>query len=94
MSTSLMRAFERKPDGEEKVGIWRWKDNPFTGRREFNGLRVMMAVMNNWDLKDVNNAVYSRIRKRIARSAFDQRYWCDVWHQWTELDKGAVERET
>ena len=26
--------------------------------REFNGLRVMMAVMNNWDLKDVNNAVF------------------------------------
>ena len=51
--------FEKKPDGEKKIGIWRWKDNPFTGTKEFNGLRVMMAVMNNWDLKDVNNAVYA-----------------------------------
>ena len=51
--------FEKKPDHEKKIGIWRWKENPFKGRREFNGLRVMMAVINNWDLKDVNNAVYS-----------------------------------
>jgi len=51
--------FEKKPDQQKKIGIWRWKENPFTGSRELNGLRVMMAVMNNWDLKDVNNAVYS-----------------------------------
>jgi len=51
--------FARKPGGEKKIGIWKWKDNPFMGTREFNGLRVMMAVLNNWDLKDVNNAIYS-----------------------------------
>jgi hypothetical protein len=51
--------FSRRPSGQDKIAIWRWKDNPFTGKREFNGLRVMMAVVNNWDLKDVNNAVYS-----------------------------------
>jgi len=51
--------FERKPGGESKQAIWQWKSNPFFGTREFNGLRVMMAVMNNWDLKDVNNAVYT-----------------------------------
>jgi hypothetical protein len=37
--------------------IWSWYDNPFVGTREFNGLRVMMALINNWDLKDVNNRV-------------------------------------
>jgi len=36
---------------------WSWYDNPFIGTREFNGLRVMMALINNWDLKDVNNSV-------------------------------------
>lgn len=51
--------FEKKPDQQKKIGIWKWRENPFIGSREFNGLRVMMAVMNNWDLKDVNNAVYS-----------------------------------
>ncbi len=51
--------FARKPEGQKKIGIWQWKDNPLKDTREFNGLRVMMAVMNNWDLKDVNNAVFS-----------------------------------
>ena len=51
--------FARKPGGDKKIGDWQWKNNPFMGTREFNGLRVMMAVMNNWDLKDVNNAVFA-----------------------------------
>ena len=45
---------------EKKMGIWRWRDNPFVGTREFNGLRVMMAIFNNWDLKDENNAIYEK----------------------------------
>lgn len=56
--TITFARFSRKPGGQEKIGIWDWRDNPFTGSREFNGMRVMMAVMNNWDLKDVNNSVY------------------------------------
>lgn len=44
--------------GEEKLGTWQWGSNPFVGTREFNGLRVLMALINNWDLKDSNNAVY------------------------------------
>lgn len=55
--------FDRKSKGEDKIADWRWKANPFTGTREFNGLRVMMAVLNNWDLKDVNNSVYSDDRQ-------------------------------
>ncbi len=51
--------FARKPGGQNKIADWRWKENPFKDTKEFNGLRVMMAVLNNWDLKDVNNAVFS-----------------------------------
>lgn len=51
--------FARKPGKSTKVAIWEWKNNPFRDTREFNGLRVMMAVLNNWDLKDVNNAVFT-----------------------------------
>lgn len=51
--------FARKPGGEKRLASWHWKDNPFTNTREFNGLRVMMAVLNSWDLKDDNNAVYT-----------------------------------
>ena len=54
--------FARKPKGQKKIGTWEWKKNPFYGTREFNGLRVMMAVMNNWDLKDENNSVYQSSR--------------------------------
>jgi|KBSMisStaDraftv2_1062788.scaffolds.fasta_scaffold06101_4 hypothetical protein len=49
---------KREPDDEKKEGVWRWKHDPFVGTREYNGLRVLMALINNWDLKDVNNAVY------------------------------------
>ena len=51
--------FARKPGGEKRIASWKWKENPFFGTREFNGLRVMMAVLNSWDLKTENNAVYS-----------------------------------
>lgn len=42
----------------KKVANWEWDKMPFTGTRELNGLRTLMAVMNNWDLKTVNNAVF------------------------------------
>lgn len=60
--------FGRKPDGEKRIAAWAWKSNPFFGTREFNGLRVMMALLNNWDLKDENNAVYSD--KKTGRQIF------------------------
>jgi hypothetical protein len=50
---------------EKKIGIWQWRHDAFTGTRELNGLRVMMAVINNWDLKDVNNAIYQIGPERI-----------------------------
>jgi hypothetical protein len=49
---------KREVDGEKKLGDWKWRDNPFSRQRELNGLRVMMALMNNWDLKDTNNSIY------------------------------------
>jgi hypothetical protein len=51
---------KRNPEGYEKKGIWSWKDDPFDDSREYNGLRVMMALINNWDLKDVNNEEFAR----------------------------------
>jgi len=49
---------KRALKGQEKVGTWQWASNPFVSTREFNGLRVLMALINNWDLKDSNNAIY------------------------------------
>jgi hypothetical protein len=41
----------------KKAGMWKWKCDPFTNTRELNALRALMAVINNWDLKDSNNAI-------------------------------------
>ena len=49
---------ERKVQGLKKPGNWSWFKNPFVGTKELNGLRVMMALINNWDLKEVNNTIY------------------------------------
>ena len=49
---------QRHAAGGKKVGTWSWRHNPFYRTREFNGLRIMMALISNWDLKDENNAVY------------------------------------
>jgi hypothetical protein len=51
---------KRQEKGEAKEGTWKWKHDPFTGERELNGLRVMMSLINNWDVKDVNNLVYEK----------------------------------
>jgi len=47
----------KREDGGKKLKNWSWYENPFVGTREFNGLRVMMALINNWDLKQINNGV-------------------------------------
>ncbi len=60
--------FARKPGGDKRIASWKWKENPFFGTREFNGLRVMMAVLNSWDLKTENNAVYSN--EKTGRQLF------------------------
>jgi hypothetical protein len=53
----------KREEGEKKEGTWRWRGNPFVDTRELDGLRVMMAVVNNWDLKDENNAIRNEKRK-------------------------------
>jgi hypothetical protein len=49
---------ERRVKEIKKLGNWDWFDNPFLGTRELNGLRVMMSLLDNWDLKTVNNSIY------------------------------------
>ena len=62
---------KREPKDEKKEGVWPWKHAPFLGTREYNGLRVLMAVVNNWDLKDVNNGVYQNADKEQVYAVHD-----------------------
>ena len=47
---------ERVDDGK-KSQDWSWYEPRLVGIKEFNGLRVMMALLNNWDLKAENNSL-------------------------------------
>jgi hypothetical protein len=48
---------EARPDDVERSVNWDWKKNPFVGSNELQGLKIMMALLNNWDLKTENNKV-------------------------------------
>ena len=49
--------FEARPENVERFDEWRWEANPFSGKRELQGLKILMALIENWDLKDSNNRV-------------------------------------
>ena len=49
--------FEARPEGWKRAGEWKWKSNPFAGTQELQGLKILMALINNWDLKDSNNVI-------------------------------------
>ena len=48
---------EARPDNIKRFDEWRWTENPFAGKRELQGLKVLMALLENWDLKDENNGI-------------------------------------
>jgi hypothetical protein len=49
--------FEARPDSIKRLDKWVWTDNPFVGTKEFEALKIMMAMFNNWDIKDENTAI-------------------------------------
>ena len=50
--------FKARPKGEKRLDQrWDWNQNPFAGTRELQGLKVLMALINNWDIQDHNNTV-------------------------------------
>jgi hypothetical protein len=48
---------EARPKDVKRTGLWPWASNPFIGKPEFQGLKIMMVLINNWDMKDDNNAI-------------------------------------
>jgi hypothetical protein len=49
--------FEARPEHVKRFDEWRWEANPFSATRELQGLKILMALIENWDLKDSNNRV-------------------------------------
>jgi hypothetical protein len=66
--------FEARPDTVERTGQWKWKRNPFVGRRELQGLIVMMGLINNWDIKDSNNVILYLARGSSGSGVAESQY--------------------
>src|SRR6266496_347012 len=50
--------FEARPKDIKRYDVeWDWDDNPFKGKPELQGLKVMAVLLNDWDLKVQNNRV-------------------------------------
>ncbi|HSE39058.1 MAG TPA: hypothetical protein VLG74_17275, partial [Blastocatellia bacterium] len=70
--------FERDNDGFKKVDRWDWNNNPFVGTRELDGLKVLMALVNNFDLKTDNNKIVRPSRKKFSEPVFHIYYVNDL----------------
>ena len=49
--------FEARPADVKRAGNWMWTNNPFQNTPEFRGLKILMVLLNNWDMKDDNNEI-------------------------------------
>lgn len=48
---------EARPKQVKRLDQWKWRDNPFVGTDQLQGLKIMMVFMTNWDLLDMQNKV-------------------------------------
>jgi len=60
--------FEARPENIKRLDLWKWSDNPFVGTKEFQGLKVLMVLLENWDIKDDNNKVLLVRNEQTGRS--------------------------
>jgi len=49
---------KRHNKGEQNIANWSWDKNPFVGTKELDGLKIMMEIICNTDLKTVQQHVY------------------------------------
>lgn len=61
--------FERDNDGFKKVGRWSWQSNPFVGTRDLDGLKTLMALFNNFDLKTLNTKIVRPAKKKSSEES-------------------------
>jgi hypothetical protein len=52
--------FRLDGEGLKERGTWSWQENPFVGTRPYQGLLVILLMLNSSDLKNENNSLYER----------------------------------
>ena len=55
-------------------GEWSWQANPFIGTPAYNGLRVLMLILNQSDLKNSNNTLYE-VKEAGVKGKDAQRWY-------------------
>ncbi|HEX8920302.1 MAG TPA: hypothetical protein VF766_02420, partial [Pyrinomonadaceae bacterium] len=50
--------FEPRRKEVKRGPTWDWDNNPFKGRRELSGLKVLMILLNNFDARKENNRIF------------------------------------
>jgi hypothetical protein len=48
---------EARPAGVKRGEMWRWGHTPFENTPQMRGLMLMMAFLDNWDMKSANNVI-------------------------------------
>jgi len=61
---------EARPENIERLDEWKWKENPFIGTNELQGLKIMMVFLTNWDLLDLQNKVLRVDNNRTVEHHF------------------------
>ena len=49
---------EARPQSVKRGANWSWGRTPFERTPQMQGLKIMMAFINNWDMKRVNNVIF------------------------------------
>lgn len=48
---------EARPEDVKRDDPWKWGKTPFEHSDQMQGLKLMMAFLNNWDMKQANNVI-------------------------------------
>jgi hypothetical protein len=52
--------FRLKDANLSDEGLWQWEENPFIGSAPYQGLQVILVMLNSTDMKNSNNTLYHR----------------------------------
>ena len=70
--------FEARLKGIKRLDEWMWEENPFIGAAEFQGLKVLLALLDNWNLKNENT--------RILFAREDEAGWSELRYIISDFD--------
>jgi hypothetical protein len=74
--------FELRDPKLYPVGKWNMLENPFKGTHELNGLKIMMMLVSNWDVKDARSSSgpnASIMDHKLEDGSRENLYLIDDW---------------